>query len=256
MKHRRRNYRARHAVRRRRAAVPAVALTAAALAASASAVLLPALDHPHPIPHPEAAPLAGLDLDRTADLRASRDLDRPMPTALPPSATAASTSPAPPPAPAQPPAPPPPPAHPRPVAGLTQAQMDNAATIVQVAHQRNLPRRAMVIGIVTALQESDLYNQASSAVPASFQYPHQGSSADHDSVGLFQQRPSQGWGTVAQCMDPAYSAGRFFSALVQVPGWQYLDVAAAAQAVQKSAFPSAYAKHETQAQQIVAALGY
>jgi len=134
--------------------------------------------------------------------------------------------------------------------------MDNAAAIVTVAHQRNLPRRAMVIGIVTALQESDLYNQASSAVPASFGYPHQGSSVDHDSVGLFQQRPSQGWGTVAQCMNPAYSAGQFFGALVQVRGWQYLDVGAAAQAVQRSAFPSAYSQHEARAQQIVSALGF
>ena len=250
---RRRNYRARHAVRRpRHAAVPAVALTAAALAATASTVLLPALEQP--VQHHDSTPLAGLDLDRSALDRASRDLDRPRPVpARPPIATTPAVPAAQPPA---PPAPPPPPPRPRPVAGLDQAQMDNAAAIVAAAHQRNLPRRAMVVGIVTALQESDLYNQASSAVPASFGYPHQGSSVDHDSVGLFQQRPSQGWGTVAQCMNPAYSAGQFFGALVQVRGWQYLDVGAAAQAVQRSAFPSAYSQHEARAQQIVSALGF
>ena len=132
--------------------------------------------------------------------------------------------------------------------------MDNAATIVRVARQRNLPQRAMVIAVATALQESNLYNQASRAVPESFRYPHQGDSVDFDSVGLFQQRPSMGWGTVAHLMDPAYSAGLFYSALVQVSGWQSMSLTWAAQAVQRSAYPYAYAKHETRAQQIVAAL--
>jgi len=132
--------------------------------------------------------------------------------------------------------------------------MDNAVIIVRVGQQRHLPQRVMVIAIVTALQESDLCNLASRAVPESFRYPHQGDSVDNDSVGLFQQRPSQGWGSVATLMDPVRSAGLFYSALVRVPGWESMSLAAAAQAVQRSAFPSAYSKHEYRAAQIVAAI--
>lgn len=234
-----REYRARHAVPRRRSPVPAVAMTAAALAATASTVLLPAIAHP--VPNGDATPLAGADpaADRLADFRATRGLDRSLPVqAVPvPQVT-----------------PPPPPPPPRPVAGLDQAQMNNAATIVKVAQQRGLSKRAMVIGVATALQESDLYNQANPAVRASMALPHQGASVDHDSVGLFQQRASQGWGTVAQLMNPAYSTGLFFAALVQVSGWDRMSLATAAQAVQRSAFPWAYAKQEARAQQIVNAL--
>jgi hypothetical protein len=77
---------------------------------------------------------------------------------------------------------------------------------------------------------------------------------DHDSVGLFQQRPSQGWGTVAQLMDPVYAAGVFFDRLARVPGWASMSVSGAAQAVQRSAFPGAYQKHQPLAEQVVAAL--
>jgi hypothetical protein len=132
--------------------------------------------------------------------------------------------------------------------------MDNAAAIVRVARQRNLPQRAMVIGIATAMQESNLYNLASNVVPESLRYPHQGIGADHDSIGLFQQRASMGWGTVAQIMDPARSAGSFFDRLVQVSGWQSMEVTLAAQAVQRSAFPYAYQQHVSRATQIVTAL--
>jgi hypothetical protein len=140
------------------------------------------------------------------------------------------------------------------VAGLDQAQMDNAAIIVRVARQRRLSERAMVIGVATALQESDLCNLASRAVPDSLRYPHQGDSVDHDSVGLFQQRPSQGWGTVAELMDPVHATGLFFDRLVRVKGWQSMDLTTAAQAVQRSGYPNAYQKHEDRASQIVAAL--
>jgi hypothetical protein len=75
-----------------------------------------------------------------------------------------------------------------------------------------------------------------------------------DSVGLFQQRPSQGWGTVAQLMDPRYASGAFYDRLVKVSGWQNLSVNDAAQAVQRSGFPDAYQKHESAARQIVTAL--
>jgi hypothetical protein len=140
------------------------------------------------------------------------------------------------------------------VAGLDEAQTGNAALIVAVALRYGLPRRAMVVAIATALQESDLRNVASTAVPESMGYPHQGVEVDHDSVGLFQQRPSQGWGSVAQLMDAQYSTGLFLDALARVPGWESMSVAGAAQAVQRSAYPDAYAQHEARAEQAVVAL--
>jgi hypothetical protein len=237
-------YRPRHSLQRRHRQSAAVALTACALAASATGILIHGVDHP--VPQPDPTPIAAADLQRQADQRASRDHDRPAP--VEPAAVPVPSPPVPP-----PPVPAPPP-KPAPVAGLDQAQMDNAATIVRVAKERNLPQRAMVIAIATALQESNLYNQASRAVPESFRYPHQHDSMDADSVGLFQQRPSMGWGTVAELMDPAHSAGLFYSGLVRVPGWQSMALTMAAQAVQRSGFPWAYAKHESRAQVIVAAL--
>ncbi|MFC7549906.1 hypothetical protein [Plantactinospora sp. GCM10030261] len=146
------------------------------------------------------------------------------------------------------------PARPRPVAGLTQAQMDNAATIVAVGRKLGVPRQGLVVAVATAMQESNLYNLASDVLPESQDYPNQGSGADHDSVGLFQQRPSSGWGTVANLMRPAYAAQKFYQALLTVAGWQSLSLSGAAQAVQASAFPDAYAKHETRARTVVDAL--
>ena len=110
------------------------------------------------------------------------------------------------------------------------------------------------MAVATGLQESNLHNVASNAVPDSLKYPHEGVSVNLDSVGLFQQRPSQGWGTVAQLMDPRYATGAFYDRLVKVAGWQNLSVTDAAQAVQRSAFPGAYQKHEDTARQAVAAL--
>jgi hypothetical protein len=185
--------------------------------------------------------------------RRARTTRSAWPPAASPSPPAKPTSPAPTPA-APSPKPATPAAPPAPVAGLDRAQMDNAAVVVRVGKQLGLPRQAQVIAIATALQESNLYNVASNAVPESFRYPHQGASSDHDSVGLFQQRPSQGWGSVAQLMDPAHSAGLFYDRLVHVGGWQSMRLTEAAQAVQRSAFPSAYEKHEGRAQQIVGAL--
>jgi hypothetical protein len=143
---------------------------------------------------------------------------------------------------------------PAPIAGLSQAQTDNAYIIVEVGKQLQLPRQAYLVAIVTALQESDLHNLANPLVPSSFNYPHEGSSTNFDSVGLFQQRPSIGWGTVAQLMDPVQSAARFYAKLVTVGGWPGMAPAKAAQAVQRSAFPNAYAKHAEFAQKIVNAL--
>lgn len=125
---------------------------------------------------------------------------------------------------------------------LTPEQADNAALLTAVALRRGLPARAATIAIATALQESGLRN------------------LDHghlDSLGLFQQRPSQGWGTVEQVTDPVYATNAFYDALVKVKGYQDMPITEAAQAVQRSAFPDAYAQHEARARAWASALtGY
>ncbi|MEU4402021.1 hypothetical protein ACIQH6_24330 [Micromonospora orduensis] len=202
-----------------------------------------------------AEPLAEAVANRAAiaDERASRSLDRdlaparvtPSPVATPTPSRAAVRK-----APKKPVKP----RRPRPVAGLDQAQMDNAKIIVDVGLEMKMPRRALVVALATAMQESNLYNLASDVLPESAQYPNQGSGSDHDSVGLFQQRPSSGWGTVAQLMRPSYAARAFYSALNEIPGWQDMSVTAAAQSVQISAYPDAYAQHEERATTVAAAL--
>ncbi|MGQ5265025.1 hypothetical protein ACTWLT_30160 [Micromonospora sp. ZYX-F-536] len=207
-------------------------------------------DTPRPV-----EPLAEAVADRAAiaDERASRSLDRDAaPMRVIPSPTAKPT-----------PSPkvvrkavkkPVKPRRPRPVAGLDQVQMDNAKIIVDVGLELKMPRRALVVALSTAMQESNLYNLASDVLPESAQYTNQGSGSDHDSVGLFQQRPSSGWGTVAELMRPSYAARAFYTALNEVPGWQDMSVTAAAQAVQISAYPDAYAQHEERASTVAAAL--
>jgi hypothetical protein len=143
---------------------------------------------------------------------------------------------------------------PAPVGGLTTVQMGNAATIVSVGKQMQLPKQAYIVAIATAMQESQLLNLANSGSSESLGLPHDGVGGDHDSVGLFQQRPSAGWGTVAECMTPATAARRFYQALVQVAGWQSMPVTVAAQTVQGSAYPDAYAKWESLATLVVNAL--
>jgi cell wall-associated NlpC family hydrolase len=110
---------------------------------------------------------------------------------------------------------------------LDAAQIGNAQVIYDVAGGMQLPQQAAVIGIATAMQESKLENI---------------SYGDRDSLGLFQQRPSQGWGTPAEIMQPTYAATKFYDSLTQVPGWQSLPVTVAAQDVQRSADPDAYAQ--------------
>ncbi|MGC9499915.1 heavy metal transporter [Streptomyces sp. WG7] len=122
---------------------------------------------------------------------------------------------------------------------FTPEQAANAATITAVGTARDLPERAVTIALATALQESSLRN-----------IDH----GDRDSLGLFQQRPSQGWGTPEEIMDPAYSAGLFYEHLVEVPGYTRLPLTVAAQRVQRSGFPQAYAKHEPDAALLAAAL--
>jgi murein DD-endopeptidase MepM/ murein hydrolase activator NlpD len=120
------------------------------------------------------------------------------------------------------------------------AQIHNAAVIINVGAQLKLPPRAWVIAVATAMQESRLTNLG-----------NLGSRNDHDSLGLFQQRPSAGWGTPAQVMDPAYASTKFYEKLKTVKGWESMPLTEAAQSVQISAYPDAYAKHEPLATQIV-----
>lgn len=115
---------------------------------------------------------------------------------------------------------------------LSPDQAANAATIAAVGVSKGLPDRAVTIALATAMQESALRN-----------LDH----GDRDSLGLFQQRPSQGWGTPAQIMDPVYSAGIFYDRLAEIKGYSRLPLTVAAQRVQLSAFPQAYAKHEPDA---------
>src|SRR5262245_3738818 len=143
---------------------------------------------------------------------------------------------------------------PTPVAGLDQTQMNNAKAIVDTGKALGLPKQAYVAAVMCALQESKLYNLASYALPESWSYSNQGGGSDHDSVGLFQQRPSAGWGSIRDIMQPSYAATQFYNRLVNVDGWQSMAMTYAIQAVQVSAFPDAYAQHEGRAQAIVDAL--
>ncbi|MEU8657563.1 hypothetical protein [Actinoplanes philippinensis] len=122
---------------------------------------------------------------------------------------------------------------------LDTAQMANAATIAAVGVRRNMPEQAIVVALATAFQESKLENL---------------DSGDRDSVGLFQQRPSQGWGTVEQISDPRYAAGKFYAALKKVKGWEEMRVTDAAQRVQRSAYPEAYEKWADESKVLAAAL--
>jgi murein DD-endopeptidase MepM/ murein hydrolase activator NlpD len=120
------------------------------------------------------------------------------------------------------------------------AQIKNAAIIISVGKNMKLPPRAWVIAVATAMQESRLTNLG-----------NLGKRNDHDSLGLFQQRPSSGWGTPAQVTDPVYAATKFYEKLEQVKNWDSRSLTEAAQRVQISAYPDAYAKHEPVATQIV-----
>jgi hypothetical protein len=123
---------------------------------------------------------------------------------------------------------------------LTGEQIANARTIAQVGRDRGLSDRAVVIALATAMQESTLRN---------LDY------GDRDSLGLFQQRPSQGWGTPSQVQDPVYAAGKFYDHLVQVPGWDTGRLTEIAQSVQRSGHPELYQQHEELAVELTAALG-
>ncbi len=122
---------------------------------------------------------------------------------------------------------------------LSTKQAENAALIAAIGVRRGLPARAVSIALATAFQESKLIN-----------VEH----GDRDSVGLFQQRPSQGWGTEEQVLDPHYATNAFYDALVKVPDYRDLRITEAAQAVQRSGFPEAYEEHAEGARALASAL--
>jgi hypothetical protein len=125
---------------------------------------------------------------------------------------------------------------------LSTEQAENASLIAAVGVRRGLPARAVSIALATAYQESKLRN-----------LDH----GDRDSVGLFQQRPSQGWGSRRQILDPYYAANAFYDALQRVDGYQDMRITEAAQQVQRSGFPEAYEEHAGGARALASALtGY
>jgi cell wall-associated NlpC family hydrolase len=122
---------------------------------------------------------------------------------------------------------------------VSAERLTNAKTIASVGAALGVPVRGIVVAIATAIQESRLINEGG---------------GDQDSAGLFQQRPSQRWGSYAQVTDPAHAATAFYQHLLRVPGWQDMALTDAAQAVQQSGAPDAYAQWEQSATVIVAAL--
>ena len=117
-------------------------------------------------------------------------------------------------------------------------QATNATTIAAVGMRLGMPDHAVTVAVATALQESGLHN-----------LDH----GDRDSLGLFQQRPSQGWGTAEEILTPTYAARVFYEHLARVPGWETMAVTDAAQHVQRSGAPQAYAEWEAEARAIARA---
>jgi hypothetical protein len=122
---------------------------------------------------------------------------------------------------------------------FTPEQSANAATITVIALKRGLSARAATIANATAIQESKLRNIRF---------------GDRDSLGLFQQRTSQGWGTEAQILDPVYATNKFYDALIKISGYQGMEITKVAQMVQRSASPQAYAEHEQEGRVLASTL--
>ena len=147
---------------------------------------------------------------------------------------------------------------------LDRAQLTRAATIVSVgAGTRGVGRDGILIALMAALTESRLRLLSNTnAYPQSASYPNDGNGSDHDSLGLFQMRPSTGWGTVADLMDAEYQAAAFYGGptgpnggsphgLLDIGGWQLLPKGAAAQAVEGSAYPDRYSAYQPVAEAIL-----
>ena len=125
---------------------------------------------------------------------------------------------------------------------LSTEQSENAALIAAIGVKRGLPARAVSIALATAYQESKIANLTV---------------GDRDSLGIFQQRPSQGWGTEEQILNPYYSINAFYDALERIEDYESMRITEAAQAVQRSGFPEAYEEHAPDARALASALtGY
>jgi hypothetical protein len=122
---------------------------------------------------------------------------------------------------------------------LDPSQARYAGLITAIGVQRGMPARAASIALATAYQESSLRNLRG---------------GDRDSLGLFQQRPWQGWGSEEQLLDAAYATNAFYDALAKVEGYEQMEITEAAQEVQRSGFPDAYADHEADARTLASAL--
>jgi hypothetical protein len=123
-------------------------------------------------------------------------------------------------------------------------QLTIAATIIEVGVTKGISSWGQTIALAVAMQESRLRN-----------LPYLGDDNDHDSIGVFQQRRSQGWGTPAQLADPAYQAGKFYDKLKTIPGWETMPLTDAAQAVQISEYGDAYAKWNNEAVRLIEQYG-
>lgn len=144
---------------------------------------------------------------------------------------------------------------------LSPVQLHHATTVVSIGQRRSESDYAMVIALAVAAQESRFLNYANDGtgvlapeqrgVERSLTYPHDAVGHDHGSLGIMQQQYPW-WGTVAELMDPATAAAKFYAALHEVPGWDSMTVTEAAQAVQRSAFPGAYAQWEPLARALLA----
>jgi murein DD-endopeptidase MepM/ murein hydrolase activator NlpD len=149
-------------------------------------------------------------------------------------------------------------------AGLDATQLAHAVTIISVGRRRQMPDQGIVIALATALQESRLRVYANDGtgelaadqrgIDSSLGLRHEAVGSDHGSLGMFQQQWPW-WGSMTELMDPVTSAELFYEALERVPRWQSLPVTIAAQAVQKSAYPSAYADDEPLARRLLLKLG-
>lgn len=151
------------------------------------------------------------------------------------------------------------------VGSLTPMQMSRAAAVVHAGREMGIPDRGIVVALATASQESGFKVYANDGkgddlaadqkgIAASLNLPHDAVGTDHGSLGVFQQQWPW-WGSMSELMDPATSARKFYQALVQVPGWESLPVTVAAQRVQRSAYPDAYADDQPLAEQLLEVIG-
>lgn len=149
---------------------------------------------------------------------------------------------------------------------LDHTQLERAATIIAVGNSENIDENGQLVALMAALTESTLRVLSNvTAYPQSASYPNDGDGSDHDSLGLFQMRPSTGWGSVANLMDPVWSSRAFYggpdgpnhgspAGLLDIPNWQSLSLGAAAQAVEVSQYPDRYANYQPVAEKIASVL--